>query len=104
MNDALAEKRDEKPSVLGVSHLPVEAVRDEPVFLWGPMQFAPPFHEYPKAGEQEQVAGDHRDHHACLPWPNPMVTAVSPAIPPRFMDSTAVLGTITIVAFFYKPS
>ena len=48
------------------------------------------------------------DHHSCLlssvslfplarSWPDPMVSAVSPAIPPRFMDSTGVL-----IAFGYR--
>ena len=37
-------------------------------------------------------------------WPIPMVSAVIPASPPSCMLSTAVLGTITIVEFSFKPS
>ena len=37
-------------------------------------------------------------------WPKPMVNAVIPARPPNCIDSTAVLGTITMVAFFFNPS
>jgi hypothetical protein len=37
-------------------------------------------------------------------WPKPMVSAVIPAKPPSCMDSTAVLGTMTMVEFSFKPS
>jgi hypothetical protein len=59
MNNALAEKRDEKPGVLGVPHQPVEAIRDEPVFLAGAMKFASSLHEYSESGEQNHVPEDH---------------------------------------------
>src|SRR5680860_1850140 len=45
VDNALAEKRDEKSCVLGVTHQPVEAIRDKPVFLAGTMQFAPSLQE-----------------------------------------------------------
>ena len=37
-------------------------------------------------------------------WPIPMVSAVIPAMPPSCIVSTAVLGTMTIVAFSFSPS
>ncbi len=37
-------------------------------------------------------------------WLIPMVSAVSPAILPSCMVSTAELGTITIVEFCFNPS
>lgn len=37
-------------------------------------------------------------------WPSPIVSAVSPAMLPSCMLSTAVLGTMTIVEFCFSPS
>src|SRR6516164_1092265 len=37
-------------------------------------------------------------------WPSPIVSAVSPAMLPSCMLSTAVLGTMTMVEFCFSPS
>ena len=54
----------------------------------------------------EGASPDHGPGAPAVPGcrPNPMVSAVIPASPPSCIDSTAELGTMTIVAFFFRPS